>query len=118
MRFENMDIFFMSRSYKKTTIVGWTTCQSERFDKFIWHKKWRLKERLKLAALKDNDLDNHFTTLPEEVSNPWSMGKDGKYYFPLVEQLKLSEKIANRRGNSPQERLSLKKRLVHKWMGK
>ena len=118
MSFENMDIFFMSRSYKKTPIRGCTSCHSERFDKFIWHKKWRLKERLKLAALKGNDLDNHSTTLPEEVSNPWSMGKDGKYYFPLVKQLELFEQITNRRGNNPQERSSLKKRLLRKWMGK
>ena len=108
----------MSRSYKKNPIRGCTTCHSERFDKIIWHKKWRLKERLKLAALKVNDLDNHTTTLPEEVSNIWSMGKDGKYYFPLAEQLGLSEQIANRRGNNPQERSSLKKRLLRKWMGK
>ena len=67
---------------------------------------------------KVNDLDNHSTTLLEEVSNVWSMGKDGKYYFSLVEQLELFEQIANKRGNNPQERSSLKKRLLHKWTGK
>jgi hypothetical protein len=31
----------MSRSRRKTPIVGHTTCGSEREDKKLWHQRWR-----------------------------------------------------------------------------
>lgn len=45
-----MDIFFMSRSYKNHN-CGVDNVQSERLTIYL-AQKWRLKERLKLAALK------------------------------------------------------------------
>jgi len=65
----------MSRSRRKTPIVGHTTCGSEREDKKLWHQRWRTRERTALT-------------------------------------------IANHKGRNPQERASLKKRLLRKWMSK
>lgn len=40
----------MSRSRRKTPIVGHTTCRSEREDKKLWHQRWRTHERTALAS--------------------------------------------------------------------
>jgi hypothetical protein len=45
-------------------------------------------------------------------------GKNGRFYWPMAHQAVMAERIANFKGHSPQERSSLKKRLLHKWMGK
>jgi len=71
----------MSRSRRKTPIVGHTTCRSEREDKKLWHQRWRTHER---TALK--------------------------------RQAATADRIANHKGRNPQERASLKKRLLRKWM--
>jgi hypothetical protein len=113
-----MAFFIMSRSYRKTPMMGHTTCRSERHDKFIWHKKWRLHERLNLIALKRNEGKDYLPIHSKEVSSVWWMGKDGKQYFPLESQLRAAKYHANNRGRSPQEHSALKKRLSHKWMGK
>jgi hypothetical protein len=106
----------MSRSYRKTPIMGHTKCRSENFDKISWHKRWRTQERLKLSSL--NNLDNHITIDRREVSNPWSMGKDGKQYFSLRKQTITAKEIANKYGKSSQERSAIKIRLLRQWMGK
>jgi len=106
----------MSRSYRKTPVMGHTKCHSEKFDKITWHKRWRTRERLKLSSI--NNLDDHITVDRREVSNPWSMGKDGKRYFSLSEQTRAAKEIANRYGKSSQERFAIKKRLLRQWMGK
>ena len=80
----------MSRSYRKTPIHGFCG-SSEKEDKKIWHRKMRKAEHNKLATVdrepmaKDEMwdfavdlLEDYITTLPEDVSNPWSMAKDGK----------------------------------------
>lgn len=48
----------------------------------------------------------------------WSMGKDGRSYWPLKRQAATADRIANHKGRNPQERASLKKRLLRKWMSK
>lgn len=106
----------MSRSYRKTPIMGHTKCLSENFDKITWHKRWRAQERLKLSSI--NNFDDHITVDRREVSNPWSMGKDGKQYFSSSKQTRTAKEIANRYGQSSQERSAIKKRLLHQWMGK
>jgi hypothetical protein len=106
----------MSRSYRKTPIVGHTNCSSEHFDKIAWHKRWRTQERVNLSSL--NNLDDHITVDRREVSNPWSMRKDGKHYFSLSKQERTAKEIANRYGKSSQERSAIKKRLLCQWMGK
>lgn len=40
----------MSRSRRKTPIVGHTTCGSEREDKKLWHQRWRTRERTALTS--------------------------------------------------------------------
>lgn len=108
----------MSRSHKKTPIVAHTTCHSEKHDKSIWHKKWRVHERLKLATLNNDNLEDHCTTLREEVSNPWSMGKDGKCYFSYAKLSQVAEKVTQVRGRGIRESSLLKKRILYQWMGK
>ena len=46
------------------------------------------------------------------------MQKDGHSCHRLKEQAFWAELIAEREGRTPEERASLKKRLLHKWMGK
>ena len=108
----------MSRSHRKTPITGHTTCRSEREDKKLWHQRWRTRERTELASLSLEGLSAHLPLLGSQVSNVWSMGKDGRSYWPISRQIAVAERIAQRKGCSPQERSSLKKRLLHKWMGK
>jgi hypothetical protein len=108
----------MSRSRRKTPITGHTTCRSERQDKKIWHRRWRTRERLALACMSPEEWDSYLGFLENEVSDVWSMGKDGRCYWPVDRQVLIAERIANFKGRSPQERSSLMKRLLHKWMGK
>lgn len=59
----------MSRSRKKTPICGHTLKESEKEDKKLWHRAWRRKQKQT-----DELIDKR------EVSNVWSMSKDGKQY--------------------------------------
>ena len=68
----------MSRSRRKTPIVGHTTCRSEREDKKLWHQRWRTHERTALASASPEALCAHLPLLENQVSNVWSMGKDGR----------------------------------------
>lgn len=67
----------MSRSKKKKPIHGIAVCESEAKDKRIWHKRMRTRERDRLITDPDG-----VSTDRREVSNRWTMGKDGKGYFP------------------------------------
>lgn len=108
----------MSRSNRKTPIFGNTICHSERQDKKLWHHRWRTRERTMLASASPEILISHLSLLKNQVSNVWSMGKDGHSYRSAAHQNVMAERIANHKGGSPQERASLKKRLLHKWMSK
>jgi hypothetical protein len=108
----------MSRSRRKIPITGNTTCRSERQDKKIWHRRRRTHEHKALAGMSSDEWESHPGSLENEVSNVWSMGKDGHHYWLVDRQVLIAEQIANSKGRSPQERSSLKKRLLHKWMGK
>ncbi|MDU7705490.1 MAG: hypothetical protein E7K09_25430 [Klebsiella pneumoniae] len=90
----------MSRSRRKTPIVGHTTCGSEREDKKLWHQRWRTRERTALTSASPEALSAH---LP---------------YWPVKRQAATADRIANHKGRNPQERASLKKRLLRKWMSK
>lgn len=61
----------MSRSYRKTPIVGMTKKESEKKDKRLAHRARRNAER---SYGRPVNL--------REVSNVWAMAKDGKQYFP------------------------------------
>lgn len=108
----------MSRSRRNTPVSGIAVCRSERKDKKMWHTRWRTTERMALRSASPEELSAHLPVLEREVSNVWAMGKDGHTYRPLARQDKAAEHIANRIGRNPQERASLKKRLLKKWMGK
>jgi hypothetical protein len=102
----------MSRSRRKTPIVGHTTCRSEREDKKLW--RWRTRERTALASASPDALSVHLPLLENQISNVWSMGKDGRSYWPVQRQAATADRIANYKGRNPQERASLKKRLLRK----
>ncbi len=67
----------MSRSRKKTPIHGIAVCDSEAKDKRIWHKRMRSNERDRLIVDPEG-----VQTHRHDVSSRWTMGKDGKGYFP------------------------------------
>jgi len=73
----------MSRSYKKTPIVGTTTAETEKSAKRIWHKQLR-HETKQLIKSSHNDPELlEDVTFPDEkeVSSVWVMPKDGKKYI-------------------------------------
>ncbi|MEM9998201.1 MAG: hypothetical protein AAF809_10920 [Bacteroidota bacterium] len=78
----------MSRSRKKTPIAGITTARSEKHDKRLANRRLRRRVRQRLAAGRDG------TDLPllREVSNVWTMEKDGKVYFGSAVHPKLMRK--------------------------
>ncbi|MBI2457492.1 MAG: hypothetical protein HYV46_15305 [candidate division NC10 bacterium] len=67
----------MSRSRKKTPIGGTTTARSEKHEKRLANRKARRHVRVGLATDSDRDVLPHL----REVSNVWTMAKDGKRYF-------------------------------------
>jgi hypothetical protein len=108
----------VSRSRRKTPIAGHTTCRSERQDKKLWHQRWRTRERTALAGTTPESLSVYLPLLENQVSSVWLMGKDGHSYWPAERQVATADRIADYKGRSPQERASLKKRLLRKWMSK
>ena len=72
----------MSRSFKKTPICGITTSESEAADKKLWHARFRTRAKQNLNTCDDFDslVDIHF----REVSNVWSMAKDGRQWLDIA----------------------------------
>jgi hypothetical protein len=101
----------MSRSRRKTPIVGHTTCGSEREDKKLWHQRWRTRERTALTSVARSP-ERPSAPAGKPASSVWSMGKDGRSYWPVKRQAATADRIANHKGRNPQERASLKKRLL------
>jgi len=108
----------MSRSRRNKPVIGVGLCDSERKEKKSWHTRWRTTERMTLHSASPEELEAHLPVLERAVSNVWAFGKDGHTYRPLARQDEAAEQIANRIGCNPQERASIKKRLLKKWMGK
>lgn len=108
----------MSRSRRKNPVFGITTCVSERKDKITWHRRWRAKERTALNGVAHADLEAYLPSLENQVSNVWDMGKDGRQYWPVRNQIAAAEQTSQRIGHTVKERAALKQRLLHKWMGK
>lgn len=73
----------MSRSYKKTPIIGHTKSESEKYDKKIWHRRFRHKTRDILRSLHNDPamIDDVIMPVEDDVSSTWSMSKDGKSYL-------------------------------------
>jgi hypothetical protein len=65
----------MSRSRRKTPIMGMTTCRSEKKDKQIANRKLRVAVRTAMAAGAD------LMPMLNEISSVWSMGKDGRQWI-------------------------------------
>ena len=65
----------MSRSVRKTFITGSTKSPAEKRDKVSNHKRER--RAVKQAIDRGDELMPHY----REVSNPWNMSKDGRFYF-------------------------------------
>lgn len=106
----------MSRSRKKTPIFGYTSAESERDDKRIWHSRVRSRERQALHSA--DDYDAHLTTVDDQASSTWEMGKDGKHFWPEKSRKETAAWIAESRGKTDRERATLKRRLLRKWMAK
>lgn len=77
----------MARSFRKNLIVGWTCCQSEKWNKRIWHRKFRLKNK--------KHIQNENETMPHirEISNTWQMCKNRKFLMNRVEVEMQIEKL-------------------------
>lgn len=73
----------MSRSHKKTPILGHTKAESEKSDKKIWHRRFRHKTKDILRSMhNDADMmDDVIMPIEDDVSNLWLMSKDGKSYL-------------------------------------
>jgi hypothetical protein len=67
----------MSRSYRQTPIRGLTTAASEKRDKQLANQRLR---RVMKQVLKDEP-EAQVLPLKREVSNVWTMDKDGKRWF-------------------------------------
>jgi hypothetical protein len=67
----------MTRSRKKTPKTGITAARSEKTEKQANHRRERRRVRQTLDADPDADVLPH----RKELSNPWSMAKDGKVYL-------------------------------------
>jgi hypothetical protein len=108
----------MSRSHRRIPIFGITTCRSERQDKTIWHKRLRARERTALNSTSPDGFEAYLPLLENQVSNVWSMGKDGRQYWSFPEQKQAAHQTSRRKGNTARECTALEQRLLHKWMGK
>ena len=65
----------MSRSKRSSPIIGVTTAESEKDDKRAANRALR---RVTRQAIRAKSIDHDVTPLLREVSDPWSMDKDGK----------------------------------------
>jgi len=108
----------MSRSRRKTPIFGMTSCRSERQDKVIWHGRLRARERDRLRSASPDALASHLPAQERQVSNPWTMGKDGHYFWPRDRQIGVAEIRANIGCRTGAQRRAFKKRFLAKVMAK
>ena len=67
----------MARSQRKTPIRGITTAESEKKDKQLAHRRYRRKMKAVLQQAPDAEILPHV----RDLSNPWSMSKDGRIRF-------------------------------------
>ena len=70
----------MARSKRKTPIRGITTAQSEKKDKQLAHRRYRRNVKAALRQVPDAEIFPHV----RELSDLWSMGKDGKVRFDPI----------------------------------
>ena len=94
----------MSRSYRKTSIIG-NTGSSEKYDKVNAHRKSRKYIKDHIAATHGDLelLEEVMMPKEDEVSNPWTSSKDGKTYWDISED-----------DNDPDWLKAFKKKLMRK----
>jgi hypothetical protein len=75
----------MSRSYKKTSVIGYTCASSEKSDKKHAHKVYRKHVKNNISSLHGDvdKLEELIMPIEEELSNTWLMSKDGKHYVNI-----------------------------------
>ena len=105
----------MSRSIKNKYFLAHACCQSEKKDKKRWHKIFRKKEKQKINS---SNLEEHVTTYHKEVSNPWTMGKDGKHYYSQNYLLASIKKIAISSYKNKKELIAVERKIFYRWVGK
>lgn len=66
----------MSRSRMKTPISGMTYARSEKADKALSHRKIR-----RAVAVEAWNTEDSLMPIERQLTNPWSMAKDGKFWF-------------------------------------
>lgn len=69
----------MSRSYRQSPVVGWTTCESEKREKQAYNRRLRCAVRRKLkncAQLTELVEDLHLPQV-RDISDAHRFGKDG-----------------------------------------
>ncbi len=67
----------MSRSYRKHKIMGNTCARSEKKDKRFHNRRMRRKVHDQIGR---GEFERPFP-VDNEVTDPWTMDKDGKQYF-------------------------------------
>jgi hypothetical protein len=78
----------MSRSRRRTPVIGITTAESEKDEKREYNRRYRRASRQALAASSEPDVLPHL----REYSDPWAMSKDGKLRFDPEQHAKLMRK--------------------------
>jgi hypothetical protein len=76
----------LSRSRRKTPVRGVTTAESEKADKAASHR--RLRRAIRRIAI-DSDA---ILPVERQLTNPWSMAKDGKMRFDPAKSPELLRK--------------------------
>lgn len=73
----------MSRSFKKVPKGASTHSESEKYDKKKWHKRLRQKTKQMITSTRydESKLDETVLPIVHDVSDPWTMSKDGKPYY-------------------------------------
>lgn len=111
----------MSRSRKKTPIIGNAKARSEACDKKIWHGRFRSANRNMLKKANDSNFDEIIYPHVREESNPCIMSKDGRHFFPLYRQAYWASREADfmcLEDDSYEDREKVKSRYFHRIMGK
>lgn len=108
----------MSRSRRAKPIFGITTARTEKDDKRIWHKRLRTVSRTEITVLTPANASEYMPVAVPDVSNPYSMSKDGRQYWPASRQIAVATRNALGRSKSPREIKVLKIRALKKWAGK
>jgi len=102
----------VSRSRRKTPIFANANSGSEAQDKKTWHRRWRRNERTTLTTLagaSSEKLEGHLPLSYRQVSNPWSMSKDGKTRLSKKDMAEVAEIYATRlKGQNQDERAQAK----------